>query len=61
MFYKVQTPKLFSYINHRNGKKKTKNCKYIIKGGNMKVVINKFVILPRLRKEVGKWIFHLRN
>ena len=61
MFYKVQTPKLFSYINHRNGKKKTKNCKYIIKGGNMKVVINKFVLLPRLRKEVGQVDFSFKK
>ena len=53
MFYKVQTPKLFSYINHRNG--------IIIIGGNMKVVINKFVILPRLRKEVGQVDFSFKK
>ena len=29
--------------------------------GNLKVVINKFVILPKPRKEVGLVDFHLRN
>ena len=47
-------------MNRQNRKKKTKKQKYIITFETVKVVINKFVI-PKLRKEVGKWIFHLRN
>ena len=28
---------------------------------NMKVVINKLVILPKLRKEVGQWDFSFKK
>ena len=48
-------------MNRRDRRKRPSNCKCIITFEIWRVVINKFIILPKMRKEVGQVAFSFKK